>query len=157
MNTRHLLRSISLLPLLALAALAATPDKGDREAVAARPPALAADKPESTLKQAMTAEEVRRIMGAPEDTRPMKTPTGKAEIWVFRREVGRHVDRLPIGSIPLTSTSVGSDGQAHTETIGETIQYADVHIVTVETVELLMFNDHYLTHKVTRQEVKHYN
>ena len=138
-------------------ALVAAPAAPEKSAPGAKSAAVAPENPEAGLKQAMAAEAVRQIMGKPDEIRPMKAPNGKAEIWAYKRTVGERVERVEIGSIPVTTTVYGADGKAHDQNVGETIQYGDLHIVTEELVEVLMFNDHYVTHKVTRQERKHFN
>ena len=120
-------------------------------------PAPPQDGPEAGLKQAMTADAVRQIMGKPDEIKPVKAPNGKVEIWTFTRQVNQRVDRVPIGAVPIMTTTYDSNGKAHEQKAGETIQYADVRITTVETVEVLMFNDHYVTNKISRQDVKRYD
>ena len=123
------------------------------------------DRPESALKWAMPAADVRQIMGQPETVRPLPAPQGKAEVWVFTRQLGERVDRVPIASVPIMSTTYVIDGgcrqrlggRAQEQKVGETIQYADLRVTTVETVEVLMFNEHFVAHKVSRQDVKRYN
>ena len=156
MKPRNLLLAASLLALVvnSAGAAAAAADKG---APGAKPAAVAPDGPESALKQAMPADAVRKIMGAPQEIVPVKAPDGKAEVWVYKREVNRRVERVQVGSVPITVTTIGSDGQAHEQTVGETVQYGDAHLATEETVQLLMFNDHFVTHKIARREIKHYN
>ncbi len=157
MKIRDLVLAASLLAFMAQGAGAASPSTPDKTAPDAKPAAVVADTPESALKQAMAADAVRQIMGQPLDIRPMKAPNGKAEIWVYTRESNRHVERVQIATIPITTTIVGSDGVARQQTIGQDIKFGDLHCVTQDTVEVLMFNDHYVTHKVTRRELKSYN
>ena len=157
MKTRNLLLSVPLFILLiggASVASASTSAKGEPKT---RLAAASPDGPESALREAMPADVVRKIMGEPLEIKPMKAPDGKAEIWVFRRQVNIRVERVPIGSIPITVSTIGADGKPHEQTVGENIQYGDMHRATEETVQLLMFNDHYLTHKITRQEIRHLN
>jgi hypothetical protein len=143
---------------LGVTAFGGTPpaDSGNPPA-GAKPAAAPADKPEAALKADMPAEMVQQIMGQPVEVKPMKTPSGHAEIWVYKRVVGQRVDRQEIATIPVVETVVGSDGKAYQHTVGQTIQYGDVHITTEETLELLMFNDHFVTGKVSRRDVKHYD
>jgi hypothetical protein len=159
MKTRNLFLSASLFALLVQVTGAASPSPStsDKAAPDSKPVAVSPDNPESALKQAMAADAVRQIMGQPEEIKPMKAPNGKAEIWVYKRQFNRRVERVQIGTIPITTTVVGSDGIARQQTIGEDIKFGDLHRVTEETVEVLMFNDHYVTHKITRQELKHYS
>ena len=145
-------------------ASASTPESG-RAAADHKSSGVASAGPESALQWAMPADAVRRIMGQPQEVKPMEAPNGKAEIWIYTRQLGTHMDRIPIGAVPImttNSTVVGSGnntrpGPATQQKIGESIVYADVVVATVETVEVLMFNDHFVTQKVTRQDVRHYN
>lgn len=136
---------------------AASPSAPDKVTPESKPAVATSVSPESALRQAMPADAVRKIMGEPQAIKPMKAPDGKAEIWVYKRETNKRVDRVPIGSVPITVSVIGGDGKAHQQTIGENVQYGDLHQATEETVELLMFNDHFLTQKITRQEIKRYN
>ena len=119
--------------------------------------AISSDNPESALTKAMPADDVRKIMGEPRTIKPMKTPEGKAEIWIYQRLTNERVDRVEIASIPITTNIVGADGQARQQVIGQDIKFGDLHRATEETVELLMFNDHYVTNKVSRREIRRYN
>jgi hypothetical protein len=157
MKIRNLFLTVSLFALLLQGAGAAAPSTPGKIVSGSKPAAASPDNPESALKLAMAADAVREIMGQPEEIKPMKAPSGKAEIWVYKRETNRRVDRVQVGSIPITTTTTGADGRTSVQIIGENVQYADVHVVTVETVEVLMYNDHYVTHKITRQDIKHYN
>lgn len=155
MKIRNLLLPVALFALVingAGAAPSPASGKGTRNSTVA-----AADGPESALREAMPADVVRKIMGEPLEIKPMKAPEGKAEIWVFRRQVDVRVERVPVGSIPITVSTIGADGRAHEQTVGENIQYGDLHRATEETVQLLMFNDRYVTHKISRREIKHFN
>ena len=158
MKTCNFFLAVSLLVLLLPGAAAAAPSPSDKATPDSKPAAVSPDSPESALKHAMGADAVRQILGHPEEIKPLKAPNGKAEIWVYKRQVNRRVERVQIGTIPIPSTVVGSDGwAAHQQTLSEDIKFADLHCVTEETVEVLMFNDHYVTHKVTRRELKQYS
>jgi hypothetical protein len=123
------------------------------------------EDPKFALKWAMPAEAVRQIMGRPDEIKPMNAPKGKAEIWVFTRELNQRVERLPVGAVPIMATTYEIDGschdkkmgRAHSQQIGETVVYGDLHYATLETVEVLMYNEHFVTQKVSRQDVRHYN
>ncbi len=143
--------------LLALTGAAAAPASPAKTPAEAKPAATPAANPESTLKQGMPAEVVRQIMGQPAEVTPMKAKDGKAEIWVYKRSTNVRVERVPVGSTPVTVTSFGSDGKAHEQTIGEKVQYGDLYKATEETIQLLMFNDQYVTQKTSSREVQHYN
>lgn len=157
MRIRNLVLSASLFALTVHGAGAASPSAPEKGSPDSKGVTSSTIGPESALKQAMPAEVVKKIMGQPLQVMPMKAPDGKAEIWIFRREVNARVTRVPIGSVPITVSSLGSDGKAHQQSIGEKIQYGDLYQATEETIQLLMFNDHYLTQKITRREVKHFN
>lgn len=103
--------------------------------------------PEQTLKQGMTAEQVRQIMGEPAEIDPMVPPTDKAEVWVYRRTVNGPVEQVLVGSKPITYSSVGSDGLAHQETVAEEPVYKQAFHFDVQTISLLMFDGKYLSQK----------
>ena len=121
--------------------------------------------PETTLKWAMPAADVRQVMGQPDEIRSMPAPQGKAEIWVFNRPLSHHIEQMVVGTVPIMSTTyevLGSchekkAGRAIEQKIGETIQYGQVHVRTVEKVEVLLFNAHLVKAKVSQQEVRSYN
>lgn len=138
-------------------AYAASPSTPDQVMTPAKPAAASPDKPESALTRAMPANAIRKVMGKPQAVKPMKAPEGKAEIWVYEREIDDRVDRVPVGSEPIIVTTYNGDGKAVPHTVGENIKFADLHRTTVETVELLVFNDRYVTQKVSRREVKRLN
>jgi len=140
------------LPAGAVAAQAGS-TKVDPKANASAP----ASGPEAQLKADMPADAVEKIMGKPAEVRSMASPDGHAEIWVYRRLTDHRVERVQVGSIPITDTKIGADGKSYTVVLGENIQYADAHIDTEVTVELLMFNGRYVTAKSSRREVRHYN
>ena len=82
----------------------------------------------------------------------MKAPNGKAEIWVYVKEIGSRVDRVGIPTADIVTYSQGADsGMRQTITPG-VVQFHDVRYVTEEITEVLLFNDHYVTQKVSRRE-----
>jgi hypothetical protein len=157
MKLHNLLIWASLLGLVIDGAGAALPSSPDKTTSGSKSVAVAPSNPESALKKAMPADVVRKIMGTPQEIKPMKAPEGKAEIWVYQRMTNERVEQVEIGSVPITISVIGGDGQARQQTVGEDIKYGDLHLATEETVELLMFNDQYVTNKVSRREIKRYN
>jgi len=118
---------------------------------------VTAPDPVSELKPDMTAEAVEKLMGRPAETKAMASPEGHAEIWTYRREVAHRIERVEVGSVPITYTTIDSNGKPHTIVLGDKTQFSDAHITTVETIELLLFNGHYVTMKSSRREVRTYN
>ena len=157
MNTRNLFVFASLLSFAVTGTGATVPPAPAKATSAPAPVAVSPDNPAAALTKGMPAEAVRKAMGAPAKVTPMKVPDGKAEIWVYSRQISEQVERVEVGTIPITNTVVDSKGIARTETIGEDIQYGDLHRATIEFTELLMFNDHYVTCKTTSREIRHYN
>ena len=139
----------------------ATDAYGDKKA-----PNFAADKtPAAALKWAMSNAEVRQVMGQPDEIRSMAAPQGKAEIWVYSRPLSHRIEQMVVGTVPIMSTTYEVNGsckekkagRAIEQKIGETIQYGSLHVRTVEKVEVLLFNQHFVKAKVTQQEVRSYN
>lgn len=157
MNTRRLWLAAPLLALMANIACAAVAPGAGKATPGAKPVVVSPGNLETALTKAMPADAVRKILGQPMEIKPMKAPDGKAEVWVYKRETDRHVERVEVGSIPITNTVIGGDGKAHQYKVGEEIQYADLHCATEETVQLLMFNDHLVVCKISRQESRRYN
>ena len=141
----------ALLALLAGCASTPTssPVAGDHSA--ANTTTTAPDGPESTLQKGMTAEAAKAIMGEPNEIKPMKTPAGKAEIWIYRRRVQGSVQQIMVGmkSTPIMTTN--SNGQmVATQTIDEPILRQQTEIID-ETINLLMFDGKYTEQNRTVQ------
>ncbi len=116
----------------------------------------AAKAKESALKPEMPAAAVRELMGKPDEIRPMKTPDGKAEIWAYNREVSIRMERIEVPTAPIVTTLVDANGVAHQSQTPGPPEYHNLSHITEETTELLMFNDRYVTHKVSRHERQSY-
>ncbi len=165
MKTLIRLFTPSLFAFLLVGASAASSVAPDRTPGGNKATGVSSAEPESMLQWAMSADTVRQIMGQPDKIRPMKAPNGKAEIWVFTRQLNPRVDRVPVTTIPIMTTTnivIGSSndkksGPTLDQKIGETIVYGDLFSATVETVELLMFNEHFVKQKISRQNVRHFN
>jgi hypothetical protein len=147
-------RSILLSLSFVASGLTAFPAETPASPPPAAPAVKVAANPETSLKKDMPADDVRRLMGAPAEIKPMKSPDGKAEIWVYKRQAHERFDRIELGSIPITETVAGADGKAHQQVIGQKQQFGDVRWITEETIEVLMFDDHYVTQKISRRETK---
>ena len=112
--------------------------------------------PERTLQKGMTAEAVKRIMGEPAEITPMPSPTGKAEIWVYRRTSSIPIQQVPVGTRSTDITTVGGDGQAHlAQRIEEPVFALQIQIVD-ETISLLMFDGKFIEQKESVQKRMEY-
>ena len=140
----HFLVTVLVL-LLAPPIIAAPSDSKDKSK-----PAETA--PESALKQGMSAATVKQLMGTPLEVRPMATPNGKAEVWVFTRQMGTRVERLGFPSAEIITYVMGADGKPREQRTPGPVQYQNVLHIIEESCELLMFNDEYVTHKTYRRE-----
>ena len=108
------------------------------------------DGPERALQNGMTADEVKHIMGEPAEIKPMESPTGKAEVWVYHRTVIVHVEQVQVGSqVIKDSTSSGTDNVVHTSTLAEIPIYKQAIHKDLETISLLMFDGKFLSQKWT--------
>ena len=76
----------------------------------------------------------------------MKIEMGKAEVWRYERQVGERVEQIG-AAMPNMVSVPGPNNTTSTMQSGEKIEVRQVHHVTTEVVELLMFNDHYVTQK----------
>ena len=92
-------------------------------------------------------------MGEPSEIRPLNSPSGSAEIWVYHRTTNASVQQIQVGtkSTPIigpTGTVIG--------TINEPIlrQQTDAND---ETIELLMFNGKFQQLKRSAQKSTTFN
>ncbi len=122
-------------------------------------PATAAElkNAEAALKQDMPAAAVLQLLGKPDEVRPMKTPTGKAEVWSYTRDLSVRVERVEVPTSPIMTTVVDSNGVARQVSSPGPVNYRNLNHTIEETVEVLMFNDRYVTHKITHQERQSYD
>jgi hypothetical protein len=121
------------------------------------PPTTAiGDGPERALQNGMTAEEVKHIMGTPAEIKPMESPTGKAEVWIYRRTMLGRVEQIQVGSKPITVSSVGGDGLAHLQTVAEEPIYKQAVHTDEETISLLMFDGRFISQKRTVEKRLNY-
>jgi hypothetical protein len=107
------------------------------------------DGPERALQNGMTADEVKHIMGEPAEIKPMESPTGKAEVWVYHRTVFGNVEQVQVGSQVIKDSTSGSDGMVHTGTLAEVPIYKQAVHKDLETISLLMFDGKFISQKWT--------
>ncbi len=83
-------------------------------------------------------------MGEPVEKRPMKAPSGKAEVWVYHRSTNGLVKQVQVGSIstPLTTKST-SGAIVVLGSVNEPV-FKQATEVLDETISLLMFDDIYI-------------
>lgn len=134
----------ALIPAALLAFLAGCsslpPSSPAKDAGAGSTVAAVGDGPEHTLQKGMTAEAVKRIMGEPAEIKPMPSPTGKAEVWVYHRTSSAPIRQVQVGTRFTNVTTIGGDGQAHVaQTVEEPVFAQQIQIVD-ETVSLLLFD-----------------
>lgn len=114
--------------------------------------AAVADGPEHTLQKGMTAEAVKRIMGEPAEIKPMQSPTGKAEVWVYHRTSSVPVRQVQVGTRFTNETMIAGDGQTHVAQRVEAPVFAlEIQIVD-ETISLLLFDGKLVEHKESAQK-----
>lgn len=87
-----------------------------------------------TLEAGMTAEEVQRAIGKPIEIKPIVTPEGKAETWIYRRQIGKNTT---LDSIP-TSFSSGALPDSLLGTSGP-VEYRTKTTLVYQVTSLLMF------------------
>ena len=120
-------------------------------------PAAAPAAPDAGLKQGAPAAEVRKLLGEPAEIRAMKAPNGKAEVWIYSHEISHSVDQVAIGSQDVVTSVTDATGHSHTVTMPGEPRFQTVHRIVQEITEVLMFNDNFVTRKVTRQQRQTFN
>jgi len=143
MNPRApaLLSAAAIALLAACASTSVAPGGGARPAAATGLSAPAAG-PEGSLAKGMTADTVRRIMGAPSEVRPMASPSGRAEVWLYRRTTPGGTRQVQVGSrtIPIQTTTDANGLTRVAQSIEEPIFQQEYEYFD-EQVRLLIFND----------------
>ena len=104
------------------------------------------------LKKGMTGFDIIAAWGQPEERRPMTTPSGRADIWVYH-QVLRSNQRQVATSTHLVTVFDGLTNG--TKEIPESV-YSLETIDTVRTTELLIFQDRLLEWKVSEDNVKRF-
>lgn len=126
----------------------ATAEVGAQPKVAAAAP----ESPLAGLKKGLTAKAVLELLGKPQEVRPMKAPDGKAEVWVYTRELGTYIKQIGFPGPEIITYVIGGDGKPIEQKTPGPVFYEHVRHITEEVVELLMFNDQYVVHKISRTE-----
>lgn len=104
------------------------------------PAAVASNGPEKSLKRGMTADAVKAIMGSPAEIKPMKAPTGTAEIWVYHRTTTGQVNEIQVGTNSTPISTINSNGQTTVlRTIDQPIFQQQTEFID-ESIYLLMFD-----------------
>ena len=142
-----------LAALLAVAAGTSARAADEKAGAAPKSPKPAKAAPESLLKKGMSVDEVKKIMGQPEEIQPMKVDAalGKAEIWTYKREAGVTTAYVQIGNKVVTITVKGADGVDRQVPVSIEPELRMQRTFTVEVIQVLMFNDHYAEKQVTSQ------
>jgi len=126
------------------------------EAAGAQAPKAALSGPEASLRKGMTAAEVRKIMGAPREIKPMPSPSGTAEVWVYVRSSSHTGDLVQVGQRMVQVTQQVADGRLVTSQVpGDPIIMQEVKNEE-ETISLLMFDGAFVTLKRSVAHSKDY-
>ena len=144
------------LGLNSYAATATAAPAGDSATVLPKMETMASG-PEAGLRQGMPATEIKRIMGNPDDTKPMKSPNGTAEVWLYRVIVKQTQQEIPVMGTPTTRTEQAGGSNTQTVVTGTAMSYKTVRMTVYRKTSLLVFNGALLNQKVTyEQEMSSY-
>ena len=120
-------------------------------------PAAAAQKPaKRMLEKGMTADAVVKMIGQPKEVKELPSKDGKAETWIYRKQVGiRNID-IPNGQreVPvfMGMLSSGADSMKMTTEI----LYIKRRIAVYQVTSLLMFNGQLVLAKQTLEESENF-
>lgn len=144
-----------LLPALGLALVAhagcVAASAADDPAPSSKQAPAVEKRPEADLKVGMPSAAVTQLMGKPDSVSPMKTQAGKAEVWAYQRQLNDRVEQIE-AAIPIMVSVPGPNNTSHLVPGGEKVEVRQMHHITTEVVELLMFNGHFVTQKVSHKE-----
>lgn len=96
------------------------------------------------LKPGMTAKEVIRAIGKPERIKPRESKEGKAEVWTYRRELGRWTDQRVVAEMGLPAFISTGPGNGGMGTVYEPV-YRTEHVTEIQVSSILMFDDKLVT------------
>ncbi len=93
-------------------------------------------KPPRVIAKGMDAEEIVRRIGKPTEIRPLETPEGQAEVWVYRRNAGQEstLAATSVIQVPIVHPLTGVQYNA------PEARYSMERRDLVETTNLLMFD-----------------
>ncbi len=105
----------------------------------ARTEAASKKAAKTPLEKGMTAETVRKLIGEPKEIKKLDSPEGKAESWIYRREIGARFMDVAAGTreVPaFVGIGQGMDGMGkRTEMI-----ITKRRVIIYRVTSLLMFN-----------------
>lgn len=95
----------------------------------------ASDKPPRVIVKGMEGEEIIRRIGKPTEIRPLETPQGQAEVWVYRRKAGQEstLAATSVVQVPIIHPLTGVQYNA------PEARYSMERRDLLETTNLLMF------------------
>ena len=143
-----------LFSFLVLACAWAVPVLIRADSRAAAPAKDASANPLDLLKQGDPAAKLKELLGEPLDTKPMKAPSGRAEVWIYAKEISRRLDRIDRSTTDVVISVTEADGSVRQKVTPGQIRFEDVQYVTEDVTEVLLFNGRYLLHKTNRIERK---
>jgi hypothetical protein len=142
-----------LLPVLLIGLLVqadgASPSPADSTTGGSPASAASPKGPEASLMPEMPASAVVKVMGKPNTVKPLKLQSGKAEVWAYSRVIEDRVEYIQV-SMPVMGATPSGNGTTRMVQTGEKIDNKAEHHITTEVIELLMFNDRFVTQKATR-------
>jgi hypothetical protein len=151
---------ISSIPVVAVGAalmstgLALASDSNAKVGVPAAPAAenAGSGRTPPALEAGMTAEAVQRVVGKPAEIKPIEAPEGKAETWIYRRQIGKQTT--------LESTPGNSGSSALVEGALATaapIEYRTKTTTSYQVTSLLMFDGKLIKAKQSVSQVVSYD
>ncbi len=137
-------------PFLVLAGLLGALASGQPLLAATEAINASATAPEAQLQPGMPAQKVLEIMGKPDSVAVLRTDSGRAEVWTYRREVGNIAERTPFDASGAPAVE-GTFSRDAARARALPADYHGAHHITTQVVQILIFNDRYAAQKVTRE------
>ena len=106
---------------------------------------------EASLQVGMAAAKVLEILGKPSEVNPLKSPSGKAEVWSYVTETELGRERIQIGAKPIKALVKDSAGRDREVVISEEPIWGTRKRVQVRTYQALLFNDQFVNDKESVQ------
>ena len=105
----------------------------------------------------MSAETILSIIGKPAEVKPMPSPDGKAEMWIYRQQAGQKSVQVVVGEREVPAfTGVGQPGNDSVGTRKELI-YGQKLVTVYRVTSLLMFNGQLALARQTQEQSDSYD
>lgn len=117
----------------------------------------AAKPAKPALEKGMSAEAIIKLIGKPAEVKPIPVPegeTGKAETWIYRRDLGTRSIHVPIGTREVPAFA--GIGVPESRQVSREIIYGMKTVRIYQVTSLLMFDGKLVVASQTQEKTENY-